>query len=214
MSSFQQFLSVKTVIVNEIIQKLTEQGLMTEELSAFFEIQISDVVEVGKKEKVKLRKEKSAAKEKRPPTPHQLRVSKCLSILKERYAHVAHRYRMGAAQFMAAYLRDNENIEGDNHENDAVLNAVEKMNEKHGNVFTEQDQDSSSSSSSLKIDAVAAKEAKNKAKEEAKALKEEAKALKEEAKALKEEAKTSKKKKTTIIVQEEEPVEEQSDDDQ
>jgi hypothetical protein len=46
-------MSVNTVIVNEIIQKLTEKKLMTEELSALFDIS----VEVKKDEKV-LRKDK------------------------------------------------------------------------------------------------------------------------------------------------------------
>jgi hypothetical protein len=202
MSSFQQFLSVKTVIVNEIITKLTEQSLMTDELSTFFDTHIAEVVEVEKKEKVKIRKEKSAAKEKRPATPHQLNVNKCLAILKERYAHVAHRYRMGAAQFMVAYLRDKEIIEGDDHEHDSVLHAIEKMNEKHGNIFTDapvtqEDHDPSPTPEDEKK-----KKADNVASKEAKA----------EAKALKDQVKASKKNKTTIIVQEEEPVEEQSSD--
>lgn len=45
MSSFEQFMSVKTVIVDEIIQKLTEMDLMTEELSAFFKEDKKDKVD-------------------------------------------------------------------------------------------------------------------------------------------------------------------------
>ena len=206
MSSFQQFLSVKIDILKDLIMKITEKNIMTDELSAFFDTQISDVAEVEKKEKVKLRKEKSVVKEKRPATPHQLRVGNSFVVLKERYAHVAHRYRMGAAQFMAAYIRDNEKIEGDDQENDAVLHAIEKMNEKHGNIFTDEPVDSDSSSSSpeekkkLKAEAKAAKE---QAKADAKAVKEQ---LKADAKAVKEQAKIAKKstknKQVPIVVEE------------
>jgi hypothetical protein len=206
MSSFQQFLSVKIDILKDLIMKITEKNLMTEELSAFFDTQISDVAEVEKKEKVKLRKEKSVVKEKRPATPHQLRVGNSFVVLKERYAHVAHRYRMGAAQFMAAYIRDNEKIEGDDQENDAILHAIEKMNEKHGNIFTDEPVDSDSSSSSpeekkkLKAEAKAAKE---QAKADTKAVKEQ---LKADAKAVKEQAKIAKKstknKEVPIVVEE------------
>lgn len=83
MSSFQQYMSVKTAIVNEIIQKLSEKELLTKELATFLEIELSEGVE---------------KRYKRHDTPRQRRVKRCLLVLKKRFTI---RERMAAAQFVA-----------------------------------------------------------------------------------------------------------------
>jgi hypothetical protein len=86
-------------------------------------------------------KNNNVEKEKRNLTEHQVRVSKCMNLLKETYPDVKHQTRLGTANYMATYIKNGfEDFDFETEPEkveQAIQHATKKMNEKKGeDVFT------------------------------------------------------------------------------
>lgn len=66
----------------------------------------------------------NSVKKKRPPTTHQANVGKTMAILKQNFPQVPHRYRMGAGQYAAQFMRD-ESLD--------IIDAIKKAIKKYNN---------------------------------------------------------------------------------
>jgi hypothetical protein len=136
-------MTLKSSVIKELMNKMQEKDLLSEDVQEFFEQELSDVKDMGKKvggggggrKKKRVsssdESEQPPVKAKRTPTPHNNRVGMCMALLKERYpkeSGYVHQDRLGAGQYMASYLEDN--TESSNEE--AMKHAVEKMNERRG----------------------------------------------------------------------------------
>ena len=145
-SDMKMFAEMKTCIIKELIVKLDKENLMNDDLTEFFlnEIKhnkmiklIANKTEKKTRQNATMQKEK---KEKRPPTEHQSRVSDCMVYLKEKFPEVKHTVRMGTANYMATYLKENDCLVVDIHKpvfEKAFLSAITKMNNKQKEeIFT------------------------------------------------------------------------------
>lgn len=140
----KMFAEMKTCIIKELIVKLDEENLMNDHLTEFFlnEIKQNKMIKLTAnknerktKNEVMMQKEN---KEKRAPTEHQSRVSVCMVHLKEKFPEVKHTIRMGTANYMATYLKENDCLVADIHNpifEKALILATSKMNRKENKEF-------------------------------------------------------------------------------
>lgn len=158
----KMFMNMKVSILKEFAEKLEKNELMSDELKEFFEKQYDDCKEQSKhvtKTLNKMNNKKknhttsddesdesnntnNVKKEKRNPTEHQARVSKCMNILKEKYPDVKHQIRLGTANYMATYIKNElQDIDFETEPEkveQAMQHATKQMNEKKGeDIFTE-----------------------------------------------------------------------------
>jgi hypothetical protein len=155
--------NMKVSVLKEFAEKLEKSELMSDELKEIFEKQYEEWKEQSKHitkilNKMNNKKKKNnttsdeesdesnntnnVKKEKRNPTEHQARVSKCMNLLKEKYPDVKHQIRLGTANYMATYIKNEfqdmdfetepEKVE------QAMQHATKRMNDKKGeDIFTE-----------------------------------------------------------------------------
>lgn len=129
-------LSIHNTVVYGVIQKIEEEGLMTDELRALFDKMeiVGTVTNIGAAKTTRAPKKtrvEGAPKAKRPPSEHGLMVGKCMSELRERFPdkkEVPHRFVMGAGQYLAKWrLHGN-----DEHSEDVIVSAAGMLvNKKH-----------------------------------------------------------------------------------
>ena len=137
------FADMKTCIVKELMLKLKNDDLMNDELEKFFQNEIFKnksikltVNKINKKEKKVSNTKKTnekPVKQKRAPTEHQTRVSECMVFLKKHYSQVKHTIRLGTANYMATFLKQNNCAIVDVNKpvfEKAHIFAITKMNEK------------------------------------------------------------------------------------
>ena len=104
--------AMHTTIVMGVMAQIEEAGMMTPDLHAFFKVSLlckdatSDASSVDEKVK-KVRKQKKPLGEKRPPTEHNVLVSKCLFYIRDDAFQkmVSHQQCMGAAAYMAKAIK-------------------------------------------------------------------------------------------------------------
>jgi hypothetical protein len=159
--AMKMFMNMKLSMMKDLSERIEKENLMTDDLKIFFEKELDEIKDNGKMmcksmnrlnkkransstteensdesdettgSKKKLKKEK---KEKRPPTEHQSRVSKCMVVLKERYGQVKHQIRLGTANYMASFIKDEfTNIDFDTELDkveQALAHSIKRMNEK------------------------------------------------------------------------------------
>ena len=161
----KMFMNMKVSILKEFAEKLEKSELMSDELKEFFEKQYEECKEQSKhvtKTLNKMNNKKknntttsssdeesdesnntnNVKKEKRNPTEHQTRVSKCMNLLKEKYPDVKHQIRLGTANYMATYIKNEfEDMDFETEPEkveQAMQHAIKQMNEKKGEeIFTE-----------------------------------------------------------------------------
>ena len=146
------FMNLKISVFKEFFEKVEQNGLMTDDLKELFEKEYEDIKEQSKQLTKSLNKyykkknlsssdsesdeNNSVKKEKRTPTEHQLRVSKCMAILKYRYPDVKHQVRLGTANYMATFIKNEFNDIDFDTEQDKIEEAVKyctkQMNDKKG----------------------------------------------------------------------------------
>lgn len=136
----KMFADMKTCIIKELVLKLEGENLMNDHLNEFFSNEIKGnklvkltVNKTEKKTKKNGYTKKTEKKEKRAPTEHQSRVSECMAYLKEKFPDVKHTIRMGTANYMATYLKDNDCLIVNTQKpifEKAFLFATQKMNDK------------------------------------------------------------------------------------
>ena len=151
------FMNMKLSMMKDLSERIEKENLMTDDLKIFFEKELDEIKDNGKmmcKSMNRLNKKransstteesdesdetagskKKLKKEKRPPTEHQSRVSKCMVVLKERYGQVKHQIRLGTANFMASFIKDEfTNIDFDTELDkveQALTHSIKRMNEK------------------------------------------------------------------------------------
>ena len=157
--AMKMFMNMKLTMMKDLSERIEKADLMTDDLKKFFDKEFEDIKDNSKlmsKSLNKLNKKRMNAsssesdsdstgsnkkmkkekKEKRPPTEHQTRVSKCMVVLKERYAQVKHQIRLGTANYMASYIKNefsDIDFETDTDKVEQALTvAMKKMNEKKG----------------------------------------------------------------------------------
>lgn len=153
------FMNMKVNILKEIAEKIEKNDLMTDELKDFFEKQYEECKEhsklfiktlnkvMNKKKSTTTSNEddddskSSLKKEKRQPTEHQFRVSKCMTILKKKFPYVKHQIILGTSNYMATYIKNEINDIDFENESERVEQAVEyatkQMNDKKcEDIFT------------------------------------------------------------------------------
>lgn len=154
----KMFMNMKLSMMKDLSERIEKENLMTDDLKIFFEKELEEIKDNGKmmcKSMNRLNKKransstteensdesditagskKKLKKEKRPPTEHQSRVSKCMVVLKERYGQVKHQIRLGTANFMASFIKDEfTNIDFDTELDkveQALAHSIKRMNEK------------------------------------------------------------------------------------
>lgn len=115
----KMFLSIKLAVLKECHEKMAQDDIMTDAINDVFEKHYEEIKRQSKqitKLVNKLNKKRTARGvehefqnhkiSKRTPTEHQLRVSKCMSILKERYPDVKHQLRLGTSNYMATFIKN------------------------------------------------------------------------------------------------------------
>ena len=154
--AMKMFMNLKISVFKEFFEKVEQNGLMTDDLKELFEKEYEDIKEQSKQLTKSLNKyykkknlsssdsesdennsnKKDVKKEKRTPTEHQLRVSKCMAILKYRYPDVKHQVRLGTANYMATFIKNEFNDIDFDTEQDKIEEAVKyctkQMNDKKG----------------------------------------------------------------------------------
>lgn len=160
--AMKMLMNMKVSILKEFAEKLEKSELMSNELKESFEKQYEEWKEQSKhitKTLNKMNNKKknnttssssdeesndtnNVKKEKRIPTEHQTRVSKCMNLLKEKYPGVKHQIRLGTANYMATYIKNEfENMDFETEPEkveQAMQYATKKMNENKGEeIFTE-----------------------------------------------------------------------------
>jgi len=158
--AMKMFMNMKLSMMKDLSERIEKENLMTDDLKIFFEKELEEIKDNGKMmcksmnrlnkkransstteesdesdetagSKKKLKKEK---KEKRPPTEHQSRVSKCMVVLKERYGQVKHQIRLGTANYMATFIKNEfTDIDFDTELDkveQALAHSIKRMNEK------------------------------------------------------------------------------------
>lgn len=158
--AMKMFMNMKLSMMKDLAERIEKENLMTDDLRTFFDKEFDEIKDSGKmmcKSMNKLNKKRSNSsstssesdesdettgsnkkmkKEKRAPTEHQSRVSKCMVVLKERFGQVKHQIRLGTANYMATFIKteftdidfdtDKEKVEQALHE------SIKRMNEKKG----------------------------------------------------------------------------------
>ena len=158
--AMKMFMNMKLSMMKDLAERIEKENLMTDDLRTFFDKEFDEIKDSGKmmcKSMNKLNKKRSSSssttsesdesdettgsnkkmkKEKRAPTEHQSRVSKCMVVLKERFGQVKHQIRLGTANYMATFIKteftdidfdtDKEKVEQALHE------SIKRMNEKKG----------------------------------------------------------------------------------
>jgi hypothetical protein len=155
--AMKMFMNMKLSMIKDLSERIEKENLMTDDLKIFLEKELDDIKDNGKmmcKSMNRLNKKransstteesdesdettgskKKLKKEKRPPTEHQSRVSKCMVVLKERYSQVKHQIRLGTANYMATFIKNeftdiDFNTELDKVEQ-ALAESIKRMNEK------------------------------------------------------------------------------------
>ena len=219
-SDMKMFAEMKTCIIKELIVKLDKENLMNDDLTEFFlnEIKhnkmiklIANKTEKKTRQNVTMQKEK---KEKRPPTEHQSRVSDCMVYLKEKFPEVKHTVRMGTANYMATYLKENDCLVVDIHKpvfEKAFLSAITKMNNKQKEeIFTVPSSSSCNKSVDTEENKEAVKKENKKKKEEKKEESDEEDDREEEV----EDVEEVEKKEESDEEESDEEVEEESDEEE
>ena len=158
--AMKMFMNMKLSMMKDLSERIEKENLMTDDLKIFFEKELDEIKDNGKMmcksmnklnkkransstteesdesdetagSKKKLKKEK---KEKRAPTEHQSRVSKCMVVLKERYSQVKHQIRLGTANYMATFIKNEfTDIDFDTELDkveQALTDSIKRMNEK------------------------------------------------------------------------------------
>ena len=138
-------LSIHNTVVYGVIQKIEEEGLMTDELRALFDKMeiVGTVTNIGAAKTTRAPKKtrvEGAPKAKRPPSEHGLMVGKCMSELRERFPdkkEVPHRFVMGAGQYVAKWR-----LHGNGEHSEDVIVSVAGMlvNAKHDMTIFEVDE--------------------------------------------------------------------------
>ena len=139
----KMFAEMKTCIIKELMLKLKKDDIMSDELEKFFKNEIYEIKsikltvnKINKKEKKVSNTKKTndkPVKQKRAPTEHQTRVSECMVFLKKHYSQVKHTIRLGTANYMATFLKQNNCAVVDVNEpvfEKAHIFAITKMNKK------------------------------------------------------------------------------------
>lgn len=119
-------LSTKLIanIVTDIVDTLRINDMLSSDIETLLKEHYLSGNTSNMHKKHKSKKPSSLGK-KRPPTPHQLNVSKAMAVLKEHFPEVAHRYRMGTGQFAAQMIRDDSlSLK------DAVVGALKRYNDE------------------------------------------------------------------------------------
>ena len=184
-------MNMKLTMMKDLSERIEKADLMTDDLKKFFDKEFEDIKDNSKlmsKSLNKLNKKRMNAsssesdsdstgsnkkmkkekKEKRPPTEHQTRVSKCMVVLKERYAQVKHQTRLGTANYMASYIKNefsNIDFETDTDKVEQALTvATKKMNEKKGEEVYSTSCETSTSTDEKKKEEVQTNPSSSKAK--------------------------------------------------
>jgi hypothetical protein len=153
----KMFMNMKLSIMKDLSEMIEKENLMTDDLKIFFEKELEEIKDNCKsicKSMNRLKKKransstteesdesdetdgskKKLKKEKRPPTEHQSRVSKCMVVLKERYGQVKHQIRLGTANYMATFIKNEfTNIDFETELDkveQALTESIKRMNEK------------------------------------------------------------------------------------
>lgn len=158
--AMKMFMNMKVNILKEIAEKIEKNELMTDELKDFFDKQYEECKEHSKLviktlNKVMNKKKStttsdddddddsksSLKKVKRQPTEHQVRVSKCMNILKNKFPDVKHQIILGTSNYMATYIKNEMNDIDFENDSERVEQAIEyatkQMNEKKcEDIFT------------------------------------------------------------------------------
>jgi hypothetical protein len=126
--------------IKEIIDKLETKELMTPELTEFFNAEIeqldSSVKDEIKKAKKQIKKtKKKDPSEKKEKTPRQILLSKNMSYVRAKYkdAGVVQTNVMTCAQYMTTKMMNDSELD----KYDALLEAIEEVNEKRGETVFE-----------------------------------------------------------------------------
>jgi len=151
----KMFMNLKISVFKEFFEKVEHNGLMTDGLKELFEKEYEEIKEQSKQLTKSLNKfnkrrnlsstdsesddnsnKNNVKKEKRTPTKHQLLVSKCMGILKFRYPDVKHQIRLGTANYMATFIKNEFNdIDFDTEQDkieQAIKHSTNQMNDKKG----------------------------------------------------------------------------------
>jgi hypothetical protein len=124
MACFKEYVTFKMNIVKEIKKAIEENELMTDELSALFK---NKLLVVEEKVVTKERKKRDG------PSEHNIRVQAGMVQLKERYPYVAHKIRLGTANYASTYSKENPQSSME----ECIAFAIKKMHEigKYGDVY-------------------------------------------------------------------------------
>ncbi len=136
MATYKDFVAFKLNIIKEVKKIIQENELLSEPLEELFKNKLM-VIE-DKVTKTKERKKRDG------PSEHNLRVKAGMAYLKEKYPHVAHKIRLGTANYGSTYLKENPEAELE----ECIAYAINKVHEvgKFGNVYDQSPPEKTTSS--------------------------------------------------------------------